>query len=135
MTRPTHAEWLEKYYPKEACYTTKEEALEHSIRKWEGLLHENLPEDLIAPVDIDAETCALCYHYMDESSKALPHITVEEYEASLVGDCGECPLFKVRGEVCCDNRMADEKSSPYLLYSKNGDPGPMIGWLKKARQV
>jgi hypothetical protein len=134
MNRPTHDEWLEKYYPKEACYTTKEEALEHSIRKWEGLLFENLPGDFELPVEIDAETCALCYHYMDDSAD-IPPTTEEEYVIYLERGCGECPLFKVRGDVRCDNTMEDEISPPYISYFENGNPAPMIDWLKKARQV
>ena len=132
MSRPTIEEWLQRYYPTEACETQKSEALEHSIRKWEGLLHENLPESFEAPVEIDAETCALCYHYMEEDSEKFNGAAAQ---LGFDSNCEKCPLFKVRNGTRCDTEMEHETFSPYIQYLEDGDPMPMIAWLKKAREI
>ena len=133
MSRPTVEEWLQRYYPKEACETLKEDALEHSIRKWEGLLHENLPDGFEPPVEVDAETCALCYHYTEEYPEEPPVASGDNW-IEFERDCLECPLCKVRGNVRCYQDLPNELS-PFQAYNLLGDPEPMLEWLKKAKEI
>ncbi len=74
--------WKQEYYPTPAHSTRKEEAVEHALRKWTGLLEENLQRHNVSSngspplveekaglhLKIDADTCALCEHYQDVSA-------------------------------------------------------------------
>lgn len=92
--------WKEKYYPKPANETTPEEALDHSLRKWEGALPENAEEfglsftrgtmidgkaDWSRAADLltfDSESCSLCRH----------HVLPKEIRGSLANRCDTCPI-------------------------------------------
>lgn len=111
-------------------------ALDHSLRKWEGLreknlekhglvqigtsLFEALPDDTYdgygLELRIDGETCALCAHFSCSS----------DFSYSLKP---ACPLDAKRGAPC-DVEREDERNSPYHAWSKYGHAGPMIRWLK-----
>jgi hypothetical protein len=115
--------WLDEFYPKHARECTKEDALQHSLTKWTGLLSENLLKHLITkpPIAVDDTTCSLCQVYMDE-------------EADV--PCERCPLYKERG-MPCDNDKYDiyDKSiveeAPYHKYiSCPPNPQPMIDLIK-----
>jgi hypothetical protein len=69
-------------------------------------------------LDIDCDTCALCYHYIvdDDSDDS---------------DCRLCPLYKARGGTRCDDNGAD-KLSPYTAWGKDLNPEPMIRLIRKA---
>lgn len=124
--------WKEKYYPQEASATSKEEALDHSIRKWEGLYPSILKEyglvkcdDSIYEIEqpsinihIDSDTCALCYHFQGD-----PH------------DCTECPLAISRNGVRCDRLMNGECISPYAKFLNKNDPTNMLHALKLAKTL
>jgi len=101
--------WLEEFYPKNANQCTKENALQHSLTKWTGLLPENLLKHLITepPIQVNDTTCGLCQVYLDEDA----------------GDhqCAKCPLYKERGESCdsgiYDSATGDElEEAPYHAY-------------------
>ena len=112
--------WKKEFYPIPAEQVLSADAVAHSLRKWEGLKPKNLAKhDLIShgeviidddgnELGIDASSCALCNHYIDD-------------------DCAECPLALVRGGVSCAMR-----DSPYHAFMESDDPNPMIKWLKKA---
>ena len=112
--------WKKKYYPVEAVDVSPENALDHSLQKWEGLRPEILTEHALEVVDIyvqeingsawmaiNSNTCALCVEY-------------------ALGGCMTCPLFKVLGKKCDSGKM-----SPYMRFFNDSDPEPMIEALKK----
>jgi len=122
--------WKEEYYPVPASAVSREDALDHSIRKWEGLRPENLKrhglrraeitrrtiveKDSLEGLDIDAGSCALCHHY-EESGK-----------------CPECPLYLVRG-ARCDTWVRESALSPYQSWMRTGSPVAMLELLDAAK--
>lgn len=109
-------------------------ALDHSLRKWEGLRKKNLEKHELVQVGtslfealpdgthdedgpelrIEGETCALCVHFSCSLSYSFK---------------SACPLDAERGAPC-DVEREDERNSPYHAWSKYGHAGPMIRWLK-----
>ncbi len=129
--------WLKEFYPKPADKTTKKEAIQHSVKKWEGLLPDNLKKHNVTMnidevsvqdargkefLEVDQVTCSLCHHYFKVKSQGH--------------SCNQCPLFKVRNSVaCCDEgyyNQREEKDSPYGIMVEKGNPRPMLKWLRKA---
>lgn len=107
--------WMAEFYPVPASEATgsDEEAIAHSLRKWEGALPENLAKHGVFYTDhgvrdgknvwlrFDAGTCALC--------DAHPY-------------CEECPVAD-RQDGPCDEGSAYDISLD--------DPLPMITLLRK----
>lgn len=121
--------WKKEFYPIDAKDVRKKDAVEHSIKKWEGLRRENLERhDLVLKygwivVDIcseerfaiNGETCALCVHYFE-------------------GGCYYCPLKIVNGHVPCF-KQNESDINIYSEFTDHSDPEPMIEMLKKARDL
>ena len=120
--------WKEEFYRKPAGDTSTEEALHHSLKKWQGLRTENLNRHGITVTagasliddspgtlrfGIDSESCALCFHYMYTTPRS----------------CEACQLFKVRGSRCDNNSTSQ---SPFSLWQLKHDPEPMIALIEKA---
>lgn len=118
--------WKEEFYPISAHKVLPFDALEHSLRKWEGFRDENLAkhgldvsrhfgikQDFInedeAENFIGVNTCACCVHW---------------YTKGCVG----CPLYHARNDQKC--YMGDE--SPYTIFQRSADPEPMIALIEKA---
>lgn len=130
--------WLKEFYPKPANKTKKSEAVQRSIKKWEGLQKTHLKRHKvyhcdgtvidevsdIGVIEVDAESCSLCFHYFKACNK---------------NSCRTCPLYKVRDNVsCCDARAdegADEGYSPLDAMIDDDNPKPMLKWLKKALRM
>lgn len=132
--------WKEEFYPVDAEDVPKEQAVAHSIRKWQGLLPENLAKHgvewagehsdrlrEIAETDdrfiVGASTCALCCHYDDrDNDNADP--------------CVSCPLSRVRGDVECDAETdVEEKAGESSPWRRRiSAPAVMIGWLVMAKE-
>lgn len=128
--------WKKEYYPTSASKCkTQFEAVEHSMRKWEGLLKKNLKRFgllkdgrrilEIPRVDggifnVDVETCALC--------------CVSKYTRY---GCGRCPLYDVRGGVECDRPGDCDRSqiSPHFEFVKYGNASSMLRWLRKTKKA
>ena len=119
--------WMAEFYPAPARDALKEQAVEHSLRKWIGLRKENLERHGIVDAEpysigtmhIDASSCALCKHYWSLNDEHA---------------CVMCPLAIVRGGVSCDCPTAEEGlSGPLSVWRSRCDPEPMIAWLKKAK--
>lgn len=124
--------WKEEFYPEKPRKSmTEKQAIEHSIRKWEGLRKTNLKkhkillyhsvhfiEDENDGMYIESESCALCKKYLH----------LDKYEAN---PCEECPLYKSLGKPCDQFKLLGEQTSPYIIWEKTGDPRPMIKALKK----
>ncbi len=120
------ATWKAEFYPVEASEVTEADALSHSLTKWTGLTPANLKRHGVSDkygsvydpgdhgcLEIDGDSCALCVHFQSGDP-----------------ECARCPLYHVRG-VSCDGTVEAEKCSPYVSWTTNGAPTPMINLLKK----
>ena len=100
-------------------------AVEHSLKKWEGLLPKNLKKHGVhishnevynpetgASFPIDCTSCALC------------HSTIDKYQTI---DCNECTITHATGQRC------DGNNSPYSAFLDHSNPKPMIKVLKKTK--
>ena len=110
--------WIAEFYPIPADKVPAEDALDHSIRKWEGALAKNLEKHGLErpPIGFYDDSCALCVHHIEWC-------------------CLDCPLFIARGDVKCYEKRPHEKLSPFALYDNEGNPRPMLAWLKKAKEM
>ena len=123
--------WAAEFYPEPAEAAAKRgeaAAVEHSLRKWEGLKAENLDRHDVGAgsraiydgrtdqgLSLGGENCALCELRLEES-------------------CRICPLYKARDCFACDRRRPDEGFSPWRSWTDNRNPEPMILWLTKAKE-
>lgn len=131
--------WLEIYYPECADETKKIDAIRHSLRKWIGLKKENLrrfnvslsevdysahvfkpkdadPESRMILLEIDSESCALCFWYYKERFSII----------NGEHPCSACPLFDPINEKSCS-----DLHSPYYVFAETRDPSDMIKALRK----
>lgn len=116
--------WKKEFYPTRAnARMSVRKAIQHSIRKWEGLKKTNLRkhqmvvstaytrriEDMLTGsiFSIDSESCALCQKFIE-----IEHT------------CTHCPLYRQLGHRC------DELNGPYTVWPRKG-PYRMIRALKK----
>jgi len=112
--------WKEEYYPVPADEVDPEDALEHSIRKWDGLSEENCHKHDIDLLDVDCDlpvegsTCALCQ--------------IHNPEAFDKDKCVGCPLYKDLGKACFTG-----ENSPWSSWVKFDNNVPMLEALKRAR--
>lgn len=126
--------WKAKFYPVPADKPkTKRAALLHSIRKWQGLSKDNLAKHTLEQQEailfsedtpafwVNGSSCALCVLYAED----------DDWEKT----CPKCPLFKVRGGVCCDKKMPREEMHPYVRWLESGDNKPMLKWLRRALKM
>jgi len=126
--------WLAAYYPVSADDVPIEDALDHSIRKWTGLLPENIAahdiqeyDDL--PMYIDANSCALCFH-----AKELALDGDEANNPDVF--CRRCPLYISRGQRCDRYSVAEYDAgtpNPWFAWSNARDPRLMLDALLKAK--
>lgn len=119
------ASWRREFYRVAASRVKKKDALEHSLRKWEGLTKENLRKHdvwvsggMVADMSgddfpIDDGTCALCRHYADVDLK-----------------CAGCPIADARGGKICD----EGDNAPYILFSVKDNPIPMLRLLRMLKK-
>lgn len=124
-------EWKDKYYPIPAKKVPLEQALDHSIQKWEGLQLNVLKEYELKQVryhicgiggttTINGDTCALCFHHT-------------QLEDDI--DCSTCPLAISRNGYPCDERMPNEEISPYHAFTEHENAKPMLDALKLAKRM
>lgn len=128
--------WIEEFYPVDA-YTflekerTKQELVEHSLKKWQGALPRNLKKHKVKYEDydvfdtkdhytnkvihFDGESCVLCCFYREKA----PH------------NCSKCPIVEVTG-FTCDNGDYEGMIPGSRVWDTSGDnPEPMIKLLKE----
>jgi hypothetical protein len=122
------ASWKKEFYSIEAKECSKEKALDHSIRKWTGLLKSNLKKHKVEKIYervidgsgdtlyINVSSCALCCYF-------------------VVLACSDCPLCEVRGQTRCDTATPIEGQDPYHAFTRYGDARPMLKWLKRAKKA
>jgi hypothetical protein len=126
--------WKDEFFPKPVEETTVEEALDHSIRKWQGLQEDALRRHVaFGPVgfagnmtfddgqfDTAGSNCALCFHFNRPSS----------YDK-----CGKCPLAAARNGVPCDEGSpSDANNAPWVEWTNNDDAKPMLAWLNYTKR-
>jgi hypothetical protein len=121
--------WIKEYYPVTAKATPAEDAVAHSIRKWEGLQPDALRKHGVHWVKLyslkDSEghsfyigdTCALCERFQ---------------EAGTVLACVKCPLFIHRGAECSNETPEEIEAglgSPW--DDRVRDPSRMLQILRE----
>lgn len=138
--------WKEEFYPVDAEDVSEEDALEHSLRKWIGVKPENLkkhnvfkryglrhitdPNDKYDYMNIDSESCALCYWHFYNSR--------DNVDVDAPDQCETCPLYKQRGGLACDESTHSDSSdpffndSPYSDFTERNNPQPMIDLIQGA---
>lgn len=109
--------WQEEFYPIPADKTEFGDALDHSLRKWEGTTPGNLAKHgvkLNGPelsdsdgyyMRLNSDSCALCHwHYNQE----IAHRSASEA-------CETCPIVTVTGSRCDESSESDDtcEISPY----------------------
>jgi hypothetical protein len=116
--------WIAKYYPVPADQVkTTEDAVKHSILKWEGLRDQNL----------EVNECTLLFHAVGDEHDPHDQLVLSSSTCALChlhedghNSCPDCPLSKLRG-MRCDEPLG---KSPYSTGMCN-NPEPMINLLKK----
>lgn len=125
--------WKKEFYPVEASLCSHENAVQHSLRKWGGLLKKNMKKhgllvddfSTIADCDgntfdIDDSSCALCLLY-------YRHNVVDSEK------CAACPLYEELGRSCdsSGDYTDTSKSAPYAVFCRTGDARPMVYALRR----
>ena len=117
--------WLKEHYAVPAELVEPENALAHSLRKWQGLAELELAHHGLdrPPITVDSSTCALCVHFHDRQD--------EEEE-----ECDNCPIVRVTGQPCDSSREEDESPyttslTPYTHWTREKNPWPMISLLQR----
>lgn len=120
------ASWKEEFYPVPAGECSCDQALEHSILKWTGLLTENLEKHGMVRLDncveslsgdgwllIDGDSCALCKHHYGS-----------------IGGCWNsedlCPILSVTRRTC---------DAEYERFVKEDQVTPMLNLLLSVKEV
>lgn len=120
------ASWKEEFYPVPANECSHDQALEHSILKWTGLLPENLEKHGVVKrhiyiegldedgwLRIDGDSCALCrYHY---SPKNL-----------CWDDEDPCPIASVTKRTC---------ETCYKEFVRYDQVTPMLNLLLRVKEA
>lgn len=133
--------WRDEFYPVAAVDCPREDAVAHSLKKWIGLRRENLERHGLetgwsdihevanssARQEVSGVSCALCKFHAVFST--LDRRTY----------CDTCPLAQIRAvenivdstPVACDNVRPGESLPPWVEWTENKNPEPMIEWLMK----
>lgn len=150
------ASWMREFYSIDASApTTERGAVEHCIRKWEGLRPENLARhqmQAVRPLGLECNEDA--YDIVEIGSEHLIHEELNCFSPASARQmrvfrvssdtcalcalhsnrCTECVLYKARGDLdCYSNKSDEEKDTPFEIWGAEQDPEPMIFWLVKAR--
>ena len=120
------ATWIEEFYPVPADDCPREQALEHSILKWTGLLPENLEKHGVQKcasyvqdpkgilwLRLDASSCALCAHHWRQ-----------KWGCKDIED--PCPIMRVTGNTC---------DARYLEFITSGQATPMLDLLRQVKEA
>jgi hypothetical protein len=128
--------WKVEFYPTPACDCSAEDAIEHSLRKWRGLRGEALARHGLVRVDNGfAEPGGGCWFYVSASSCALCEHFYSEDEEGNEPRCAKCPLAIARGGFPCDDEQPGEADSPWVVWTADDDPEPMIAALEEAKKL
>lgn len=121
--------WIEEFYPVEAeqAAGSDAEALQHSLKKWQGLRPENLGKHGVIRgpfTTLHAAGSEDPLIYVDGSSCAL----CKRYEAG----CKPCPLYAANGGRTCAESGPLENVSAWGAYVRYGSPERMIALIERA---
>ena len=149
--------WKDEFYSISASEVDEEYALEHSIRKWEGLLEENLSKHKVVIYNGGSG----CKYVIDETLATHPDISaivrsagfeeklkIDGYSCSLCEayqyeeydgyPCEKCPLAQSRGDIPCDCENDYEVDNrilaPWQTFIRELDPKPMLKALYSTRE-
>lgn len=106
--------WRQEFYPIPADMVAPEDAAKHSLKKWQGLLPENLQRHGLTGIKFfcfNAETCALCVHHLKPPAGS-----------SKTKHCETCPIFTLKHRSC---------GPEYGRWFVVKDPEPMIRLLQE----
>lgn len=134
--------WMEEFFPVDATTLSQEfskgnvkdiDLINHSIRKWEGVLPDALSRHGLLHVSsmLISEDHPIVESNFQLGSKncSLCAIYVEQY-------CIDCPLYKEREGYSCDEINDEDAENglvdPWSEATDHKDPKPMLMWLKRA---
>jgi hypothetical protein len=156
----TLATWKAEFFP-ELKYGSALEAVENSLKKWQGALPENLakhggeickslkehvgiragigsgllfgfdPGTDERSIEFNSTTCSLC-EYAEAQSKLDP-----EYDETTDEVCRFCPIYAATdGRACTESYREDGtyKSSEFTRFIMNSEIDPMIGLLERTKK-
>jgi hypothetical protein len=120
--------WKAEFYPVPAEQCPKEQAVEHSLRKWIGARPANLYRHGLFKVPLTS------YIRNGATNESLPFGLIQcalccEYYWRQPPCCG-CPLVAVLSRPCCG-----DATSPYRAFIMRDDPEPMIAALEAALRL
>ena len=107
--------WKQQHYKTEASECPVEDAISHTVAKWEGMHDEQLDfhgmkkdhcvlyDCIGGRIRFNNMNCALCHHYID-----LRH------------ECPQCPIVRVTKRSCLD---------PYTIWLATGNAKPALDVL------
>lgn len=123
--------WMAEFMPLDAYDVSEADALEHSLRKWSGLLPDALSrhdvslsgqdlreKDGGAALVIDEDSCALCVHHRRDN-------VTRKF-------CQACPLLASNDGLPCDSLLGP--LNHYHEFTNKGNPRPMINLLRSAQR-
>lgn len=139
--------WMNEFYPVSAdALTTPAGAIEHCIRKWEGLRPENLERHgMVKTIDSKYDIIEKGRKLNDVDLIYLDAEEAVEYGAFKVNadtcalcrlhgnGCESCELANSRDGLDCYSDNDEERQTPFDEWGQKHDPEPMIFWLVKAR--
>jgi len=133
--------WINEFCP-EDVYTagkgTAGLALQHSIRKWTGLLEENLKKHgCTASFGIRLNIHDECDEWLPSEYIGCALCEWSWRQGAKDGDsiCPPCPLYKARGGYDCNTARPDETESPWRHYRHTLDARPMLKWLHRTQKL
>ena len=127
-------------------------AIDHSLRKWKGMLPENLAKHNVALTRVDSREhgCGLFVHAKGRLESPGYRLPINDTSCSLCKmctvvndtaelkytyiDCPACPLYTQLGGKACDTTIDDgvHPTGPYIIMMVQRDPTPMIEHLEAA---
>lgn len=140
-------EWKEEFYPCSAGRTSRNEAIDHSLRKWTGLLPSNLEKHGCHAVDgcvipehvkevpwketwsffsPNMNNCSLCHHYYDED-------TNYDDSGEYLNQCRDCPIMKVTGKACDERYEYGDETSEWNRWTMENNAVPMVKLLERVK--
>ncbi len=121
--------WKTEFYRITARKCPRNQAIRHSLTKWEGLTKENLEKHGLEKIfkknkiqdpksgtifEIDSKSCALCSYFLWDDSADCPILDSSNFESIESSFCnGDC-------------------ITEYQVWIDEGDPMPMIIALNNA---
>jgi hypothetical protein len=137
----TFSAWKKEFLPTtQFANMTPLEAVDHAVKKWQGLLQGNLGAYGMtlnyrtlreagggsADFHLDADSCALCHFYFHDSEDDDP-------EEDSKGDCPSCPIVRAGGLPCGEDKSSWELATTDCV-NQTGVKA-MIRDLRAARDI